>query len=336
MSTVAAAESEVDQTPPELFDIRNQILALAELLPLQGPITAFAFLNPLQGMEDQPFVEALRQVSQVYGCEPFLSENRYRQKMARGRITVDDLREILREENGEQNDNRIGGIVALIDLRLSMLQHSVTPGNQNELRWTIAESDALRRFRTEMTHEVRDRLLEQTQHWIMRDLRSPGEAAPAPDHPEISRIVQQVVTSFGRSNIERWTDETWEQVTLDLLWKIILTTTTTTPAPRRTMHREALIETFRWMRIREDTDILVHEVLIRFCAAYLDQGYAQWRLPDRDAGFLASFALFQSGGFGNRRLMRPLATELRKSFGTAVFLHCSRLQIHFVSWESGR
>lgn len=241
MSTVAAAESLVDQTPPELISIRNQLLALAELLPLQGPITAFAFLNPLQGMEDQPFVEALRQVSQIYGCEPFLSENRYRQKMARGRITVDDLREILREENPGDTDARIGGVVGLTDLRLSMLQHSVTPGNQNELRWTIAESDALRRFRTEMTHEVRDRLLEQTQHWIMRDLRSPGEAAPATEHPEIPRIVQEVVSSFGRSNIERWSDETWEQVSLDLLWKIIQQRITTTPAPRRTLHRLSLI-----------------------------------------------------------------------------------------------
>ena len=94
MSTVAAADVPVNETPPELVCIREQLLAIAELLPLQGPITAFAFLNPLQGMEDQPFVEALRQVSQIYGCEPFLSENRYRQKMARGRITVDDLREI--------------------------------------------------------------------------------------------------------------------------------------------------------------------------------------------------------------------------------------------------
>ena len=113
MSTIAAAESLVDQTSPELISIRNQLLALAELLPLQGPITAFAFLNPLQGMEDQPFVEALRQVSQIYGCEPFLSENRYRQKMARGRVTVDDFREILREENSEQTDARVGGVVGL-------------------------------------------------------------------------------------------------------------------------------------------------------------------------------------------------------------------------------
>jgi uncharacterized protein len=313
VSTIAAADIPVNETPPELVCIREQLLAIAELLPLQGPITAFAFLNPLQGMEDQPFVEALGQVSQIYGCEPFLSETRYRQKMARGRITVDDLREILREENPGEADVRIGGIVGLIDLRLSMLQHSVTPGNQNELRWTIAESDALRRFRTEMTHEVRDRLLEQTQHWIMRDLRSPGEPSPTTDHPEIACIVQEVVSNFGRSNIERWSDETWEQVSLDLLWKIIQQRITTTPTPRRTMHREVRHRDLLLDVIREDTDILVHEVLIRFCAAYLDQGYAQWRLPDRDAGFLASFcALLQSGGFGNRRWMRSLASELEK------------------------
>ena len=70
MSTIAAADIPVNETPPELVCIREQLLAIAELLPLQGPITAFAFLNPLQGMEDQPFVEALGQVSSENGARP--------------------------------------------------------------------------------------------------------------------------------------------------------------------------------------------------------------------------------------------------------------------------
>jgi uncharacterized protein YbcC (UPF0753/DUF2309 family) len=82
---------------------------LAELLPLQGPITAFAFLNPLQGMEDLPFIEALRQVSDIFGCEPFLPEGSYREKMARGRIMAEDLTEILAEEQGFDGEQKIAG-----------------------------------------------------------------------------------------------------------------------------------------------------------------------------------------------------------------------------------
>jgi uncharacterized protein YbcC (UPF0753/DUF2309 family) len=87
----------------------------------------------------------------------------------------------------------------------------------------------------------------------------------------------------------------------------------TTPPPPRAVHREVRHRDLLLDVTRADSDILVHEVLIRFCAAYLDQGYSQWGLPDRDAGFLRSFcALFQSGGIGGRRWMRPLQSHLER------------------------
>ena len=39
----------------------------------------------------------------------------------------------------------------------------------------------------------------------------------------------------------------------------------------------------------EDSDRLVHDVLIRFCAAFLDQGFASWSLPEREKGFYHAF-----------------------------------------------
>ena len=38
-----------------------------------------------------------------------------------------------------------------------------------------------------------------------------------------------------------------------------------------------------------DTDELVHPVLIRLCSAFLDQGVAYWRMPDREDGLLGVF-----------------------------------------------
>ncbi len=314
---MSTTETRIGQAISDLTNedsmIEAEIRELAELLPSQGPITAFAFLNPLQGMENQPFVAALRQVSGVYGCEPFLAENRYRQKLARGRISSDDLREVLQEEPGFQGDIKVGGLVRREDLCLSMLQFSLTPGNENELRWMIAESDSLRRFRPEMTHEVRDRLLEETQHWIMRDLRSPSDNHRPEGSTDFSSLVQEVLTHFGRRTIESWSEDTWEQVCLSLVWKLAKQRMPATPPPRPPAHREVRHRDLLLDVTAEDSDLLVHGVLIRFCAAYLDQGYAQWRLPDRDAGFLASFsALFQSGGIGGQRWMKPLAEELKK------------------------
>jgi uncharacterized protein YbcC (UPF0753/DUF2309 family) len=47
-----------------------------------------------------------------------------------------------------------------------------------------------------------------------------------------------------------------------------------------------------------DTDALVHPLLIRMTAAYLDQGVASWPMPDRQSGLLAAVAELYSGRIG--------------------------------------
>ena len=60
-----------------------------------------------------------------------------------------------------------------------------------------------------------------------------------------------------------------------------------------------------------DADALVHDVLIRFCAAFLDQGLAKWQLPRRNEGFYRAFcSLYRQPGRAPADWMRGLAQEL--------------------------
>ncbi|HEX6985456.1 MAG TPA: putative inorganic carbon transporter subunit DabA, partial [Planctomycetaceae bacterium] len=70
----------------------------AHLLPAQGPITVFIHHNTLHAFEELPFEEAVKQGGKTFGCQPYLSEDRYREALACGRILPSDLEAVLRED----------------------------------------------------------------------------------------------------------------------------------------------------------------------------------------------------------------------------------------------
>ena len=77
MSSTATADKHVADAgslPPELEELRRQIIAIGDLLPPQGPISAFVFLNALQALEDLPFEEGLKEGARLFRCQPYLPE----------------------------------------------------------------------------------------------------------------------------------------------------------------------------------------------------------------------------------------------------------------------
>ncbi len=150
--------------------------ARAHLLPQQGPITVFIHHNTLHALEDLPFHEALRKAAQIFGCQPYLAEDRYRDKLLRGRVRFAELQEVLEEDLGDRGREPVPGFGKRIDLRLAMLQYPLRIGPTQELVWHVAGREALRRVRPEVSSAVRARLIAETRRWVMRDLRDGNEA----------------------------------------------------------------------------------------------------------------------------------------------------------------
>ncbi|HVW03135.1 MAG TPA: putative inorganic carbon transporter subunit DabA, partial [Planctomycetaceae bacterium] len=99
---VSAPEAPAGERDLRIQQLGSLIEQAAALLPLPGPISAFAFLNTLQALEDLPFDVGMRRGARLYGCQPYLSEDRYREKMRRGRIRVDDLEAVLQQSLGDE------------------------------------------------------------------------------------------------------------------------------------------------------------------------------------------------------------------------------------------
>ena len=300
-------------------NLRDVIEHAAHLLPAQGPITSFVHHNTLHAFEHLPFERAVVEGANTFGCHPFLPEEQFRELLQRGRIRPEDIEATLIDDLDDQADELLGFLGTRFHLRQAMLRHPLHVGPTAELKWVIAETDALRRFREETPSHIRNDLINQTRRWIMRDLRT-GESDRGDENvpPRIRGILSGLFASFDKSDIEQWSDETWEAFCLHLLWQLCFDGASRVGhddlgehhTPRQTIfrHRDLLLEA-----TGEDGDMLVHDLLIRYCGAFLDQGFGGWSLPGRAEGFYRSFlSLYSQPGGPADHWLRGLRAELRR------------------------
>ena len=331
MQHAANHESTTQTHAPSLDHDHNPRRALlsrairhgGDLLPAQGPITAFVFLNTLQALEDLPFDEGVLRGARLFGCQPYMTEDRYRERFTSGRIQADDLTAVLKEDLGEHGYVRICSLACRFDVRLAMLEHPLRIGPTEELRWFVAETDSLNRLRREASPAVRERFIDETKHWVMRELciRFADGAAqpPVTRDPRDRQVVADLMARFDSEKVDKWNDQTWEAVALQALWRVcrdgVQDIETSAPASLIALrHRDYLLEA-----TGEDSDALVHDLLIRFCAAFTDQGLAHWHLPHRAEGFYRSFtALYREAGGPPDIWLQGLPAELDRLDSAAM------------------
>lgn len=296
---IAAGPDAAGRDNAPLDRLGEAIEHAAHLLPAQGPIDVFIHHNTLHAFEDLSFDQAVRRGGETFGCEPYLPESRYRAELNRGRIRFDDLREVLREDLGSRADDSLLGLGSRMDLRLAVLQHPAWSGPVAELLWLLTEGDVLRRVRPGTSAFARGRLLTETRRWVMRDLRGRRGAWAA-----------ELLGRFESWRIESWDESEWESFSLHLLWRVCRDGLRTVPAPSPSVragvrHRDLLREA-----TGEDVDCLVNDLLIRVCAAFLDQGVSHWTLPERERGLYQSFlSLFRQPGGPPDEWLRGLSGE---------------------------
>lgn len=293
--------------PAERETIHNCVQHAAHFLPAQGPIEVFVHHNTLHAFEDQSFHQAVKAGWNRYHAEPYLSEQEYRRLYQSGRITDNDLEAVIKHALGQQGDEYINGLGTRTEIRFAMLRHPLHIGPDAELRWVVAETDALERFRKQTTEINRARTVMSAKKWLA------DSATSADADPDLCALL----TKFGR-NWKKWSAAAWESFSLHLLWRICLSgagACPTTPSQAEFIRpRDLLLHA-----TGEDIDRDVHELLIRFCAAYVDQGYSDWLLPNRDQGFFESFvALYSVKSRGCDRWLRKLSQELQSLKSNAV------------------
>ncbi len=289
--------------------LRRSIERATHLLPAQGAIAVFVHHNTLHACEDMTFEEAVAIGARTAGCHPYWTEEQYHHELKRGRILPGDLSAELIDDLGDHADTLLGFLGTRYQLRLAMLEQPLRLAPTRELEWLITESDALRRFRDEVSPAVRGTLVSRTRQWILRDVNS-GRAESEP--ARMREVLEPLLAVFDVSGADRWPDATWDSFVLHLVWRACLlgvrdAAIPLAAAPLPLRHRDLLREAGG-----VDSDTVVHDTLIRYSAAFCDQGLADWPLPTRDAGYFRGFCdLYGHGGGAPEPWLRGLQAELR-------------------------
>jgi len=231
--------------------LASVINRLAPLLPAQGPISIFIHHNTLHAYEELAFEDAVERAGRELGCEPFLAESRYRDKLASGRILAKDVEAILNQHLGERSVENVAGVGCRLDLWRAIVLHGIPAAAGPELSWILEETDTLRRFRSDLPASAR-------------------------------------YASATTREADDPTDE--ERRSVRRLWHACLKAVAGAappPVPEGVLpvrHRD-------WFRTVHgmDTDAWIHPPLIRFLAGYLDQGIAHWPIPARQLGIHGCF-----------------------------------------------
>jgi uncharacterized protein YbcC (UPF0753/DUF2309 family) len=223
---------------------------LAHLLPAQGPISIFIHHNTLHAFEHLPFEEAVERAGRDLERQPFLSEARYREKLASGRILARDVEALLREQLGSRATTDVGGVASRFDLWRAVVLHGIPEAAGRELHWLLEETEILSRFRADVPAEAR------ASRTLLND--------------PIDRAAERLAVQ------RLWT------ACVAAVHRVAAPPTPTAGLPVR--HRDWLLAVDG-----VDTDAWMHPPLIRFLAGYLDQGLAHWPMPQRSRGIHGCF-----------------------------------------------
>ena len=326
VSTSIAPSDPAINSPPVVDEVKiaNAIEHAAHLLPAQGPITAFVHHNTLHAFEEEEFDAAVRHGADVLGCQPYLSESDYRAMLANGRIRESDIDAVLLDDLGDRADELLGFLGTRFSLYRTILIHSSHDHTVNHLHWFLNDNDVLNRFHRGVSEGAKQRYLDDTRQWVVRDLRcfydqnwnddgSPT-SQPTLSAQHVARI-QRLFDRLDTRGIESWPIQRWESLSLRLLWNVCRAGVDSVsqhcfrpPVAPFVRHRD-------WLHAltSEDVDERVNDLLIPFCSAFLDQGFCHWPMPAREHGFISAFdKIFGTGKALTAPWRRELPHELRR------------------------
>ena len=301
--------------------VRETVTRASEPIPPFWPMQIMVAQNPMHGLEYLPFDEAVRKGKHLLGGNGYLPNEEYRAFYRSGRITGESLNRALARVGPRQEESRVvtvGSRVITADevwlLHVAFGFEALEPAL---LTWEFGGDGAKKRFREDLPADSRQRIIERTLE----------ECEQCRDHPEeayLTNLWRATLAALGLSDSLSGEHEVGVSEGARASIDVAL------PAQRTISD---------WVDVLAGTTLVeqVNGQLIKWLAAFVDEGLAGWEMPGRHGGFYAAWRELaqhdQSGRFLGIQAFEQKVNDLPTEPEDAMASSLHRLGVPEEQWS---
>ena len=268
-------------TPEERAHLRQVIKEASEPIAPFWPMRTMVAQNPIHGLEYLPFDQAVQKGKELLGGSGYLPNETYRQLYREGRITTEGIQRALARVGlplDSQDSVRVGNqFLSTHDIWQWHLVFGFEALEPVLLPWELGEGGATQQFRSDLPSESKQRIIKRTIE----------ECEQCRDHPEeayVTNLWKATLSILGlhesasEENALTGGEQSQSSVMIGGKARINIDL----PAQRtisdwvETLSGDSLVEQ-------------INNQMIKWIAAFTDEGLAGWEMPLRNKGFFRAW-----------------------------------------------
>ena len=300
--------------------LREIVVEACQPIGPYWPMKTFAYYNPLRDLEHLPFAQAIAEAHQLLGAKGFLPVEEYRQFFHQGRITLSAVEQALRRVGPTMPSRatiRVGArTIHVQDVWRIHAAYGIEILPTVLLTWTLELEGLTTRFRSDLPEDSRTSIIDRT-------IRECEKCRHDPESAYLRNLWKSSLAACQLSD------------------PVSGTASSHAPGPSRSSDASRKEADFvpvdlpvdrtlgDWLD-SETGSVLVETInthMIKWIAAFVDEGVAGWSMPSRDKGFYAAWRELSEGDLSGRFLGIPdLRHKFRELSDAPEEMLCKHLQ----------
>ena len=268
MTPESTIRPEGNLSAEERESLRQQVKKACEPVSPIWPLKTFAYRSPVRGFEHLPFDQAARRGNRLFGGTGYLSNEEYRQFYRDGRITEESVCEALNRV-GPRADSALVHVgsrsVEPSEVFRAHLLHGIDVLEPSLLTWILHAREAIETFRSNLPDESKQRILEKLRF-------DASEALQDREKQYVSQLWSTTLATLNLADPDSHGSRQADEGNSPQAREPTLPTERTISDWLDTLTGSTLVEQ-------------INDQLMKWTAAFLDEGVAGWEMPLRAGGF---------------------------------------------------